>query len=107
VLVQPDRSKIGDDGQDLSNVTVSITDAKGRTVSRSKNRVRFSVTGPGEIVAVDNGDATWHQAFQSRECNAYNGLCLVIVRCMPGLAGRITLKAVSEGWNPRKRSCVA
>jgi beta-galactosidase len=100
VMALPDRSKIGDDGQDLSYVTVSIADAKGQTVPRSKNRVRFSVSGPGEIVAVDNGDATRHEAFQSRECNAYNGLCLVIVRSMPGLAGRITLKAVSEGLEP-------
>jgi len=46
-------------------------------------------------VAVDNGDATSHESFQSKERNAYNGLCLVIVRSQNGKPGTITLTAQS------------
>jgi beta-galactosidase len=66
-------------------------------VPRAKNRVSFEVSGPGEIVATDNGDATSLESFQSKERNAYNGLALVIVRTKAGQAGAITLRAKSEG----------
>ena len=78
-------------------VTVSVADAAGLTVPRAKNRIRFEVSGPGEIVAVDNGDATSHESFQSKERAAYNGLCLVVVRSKAGAPGSINLRAHSEG----------
>jgi beta-galactosidase len=97
IVMQPDRIKIRSDGQDLSFVTVSITDGKGRAVPRAKNRIRFSIEGPGEIVATDNGDATSHESFQQPDRNAFNGLCLVIIRAQAGHPGKITLTAESEG----------
>ena len=54
-------------------------------------------TGPGEIVATDNGDATSFESFQAPERNAYNGLALVIVRAKPGQSGTIKLTASSAG----------
>jgi beta-galactosidase len=97
LVLKPDRARISDDGRDLSFVTVSVADKEGLTVPRSKNHVRFDVTGPGEIVAVDNGDATSHEPFRATEHSAYNGLCLVVVRAKPGQAGRIRLRAQSGG----------
>ena len=97
VTLQADRKTVRADGQDLAFVTVAVADKDGRPVPRSKNRVRFEITGPGEIVAVDNGDATSLESFQAKERNAYNGLCLVIVRTRAGTPGRITLKAHSDG----------
>jgi beta-galactosidase len=76
---------------------VAITDKKDLTVPRSKNRIRFSISDLGEIVATDNGDATSFESFQSPERNAFNGLALVIVRAKPGQPGEITLKAESDG----------
>ena len=97
VKMLADRNKIKADGQDLSFVTVTIADKKGLLVPRSKNRVHFDISGPGEIVATDNGDATSFESFQSHDRNAFNGLCLVIVRAKAGESGKITLKADSEG----------
>jgi beta-galactosidase len=97
LALSADRPVIKADGQDLSFVTVTVADKDGQIVPRSKNRIRFEVAGPGEIVAVDSGDATGLESFQLPEKNAYNGLCLVIVRAKAGKPGRITLKAQSEG----------
>jgi beta-galactosidase len=97
LMMSADRKSLMADGRDLSFVTVSVADKAGLTVPRSKNRVRFSVSGPGEIVAVDNGDATSHESFQSKERNAYNGLMLVIVRTQTGKTGFIRLRAESDG----------
>ena len=55
--------------------------------------MQFAIDGPGEIVAVDNGDATSFEPFQASEHKAYNGLALVIVRSRAGAPGTIVLKA--------------
>jgi len=100
LTLQADRSKIADDGQDLSFVTVTVADKDGLLVPRSKNHIKFEIEGPGEIVATDNGDATSFESFQAPEHNAYNGLALVIVRAKAGQPGAITLKAESNGLKP-------
>jgi beta-galactosidase len=97
LLAKADRSTIVADGRDLAFVTITIADQDDVLVPRSKNRIRFSIDGPGEIVATDNGDPTSFESFQSKERNAFNGLCLAIVRAKPGQMGTITLRAESEG----------
>jgi beta-galactosidase len=97
VTLQADRADLRADGQDLSFVTVTIADQAGLLVPRSMNLVKFEISGPGEIVAVDNGDATSFESFQAKEHKAYNGLALVIVRTKAGEPGAITLKAQSDG----------
>lgn len=94
-----DHPTIKADGQDLSFVTVTVADQAGQLVPRSHNHVTFELTGPGEIIAVDNGDATSFEPFQAKERNAYNGLCLAIVRST-GQPGRIRLKATAPGLRP-------
>ena len=100
LLLSADRNRIHATGTDLSFVTVTVADAAGLLVPRSKNLVTFSVTGPGEIVAVDNGDATSFEPFQASQRKAYNGLALVIVRAKPGVPGAIKLHAESAGLAP-------
>lgn len=97
LMMKADRSRIKADGADLSFVTVTITDKNGLSVPRSNNRIQFSVSGPGEIVATDNGDPTNFESFQSPARNAFNGLCLVVIRSKRGTAGPIRLRAQSSG----------
>lgn len=97
IKLEPDRKTIQPDGKDLVFVTVTIADKHDSLVPRANHRVRFSITGPGEIVATDNGDATSHESFQAKERAAYNGLCLVVVRSRAGETGKIFLKAEAEG----------
>jgi beta-galactosidase len=92
-----DRANVRADGKDLSFVTIAVVDKDGRTVPRSKNQIRFEITGPGEIAAVDNGDPTSHEPFQAKERRAYNGLALVIVRTIAGKPGKIRVAAMSNG----------
>jgi beta-galactosidase len=89
----PDRASIQADGRDLSFVTVRIADRNGLTAPRAQNLIKFSIEGPGEIVATDNGDATDLVPFPSHERAAFNGLCLVIVRGKAKHTGKITLRA--------------
>jgi beta-galactosidase len=84
-------------GSDLAFVTVSIADANDELVPRSHNLLQFSLSGPGEIVALDNGDPTSLESFQGNQRRAFNGLALVVVRSIAGELGKIVLDAQSEG----------
>jgi len=59
--------------------------------------VRFTVEGPGVIVATDNGDPSDMTIFSSTERKAFSGLALAIVRFHPGADGTIRVSAHSEG----------
>jgi beta-galactosidase len=91
-----DRSEICADGKDLSFITVRVTDKNGLTVPQADNPISFKIEGSGEIVATDNGDPTNFVPFPSHEREAFNGLCLVIVRGKSGQPGTIRLKAESD-----------
>ncbi|WP_306397623.1 beta-galactosidase GalB [Telluria beijingensis] len=95
-----DRTTIDGDGRDLSFVTVRIADKAGIDVPRSMQRVRFTVEGPGELVATDNGDPTSFEPFPSSERAAFNGLVLGIVRATPGASGPITVRVTADGLAP-------
>ncbi len=82
---------------DLAYFAVRITDAADTLAPHAQNKIHFSVNGPGEIVAVCNGDAASLEPFQARAISAFNGLAQVIVRAQPGARGPLTLIAESEG----------
>lgn len=96
----PEKTSIQNDGVDLVFVRVDIVDEDGQTVPRSKNLLKFSVEGPAEIVATDNGDATSLVSFLSHEREAYNGLALVIIRAQKGKAGVAKLTVQSDKLTP-------
>ncbi len=95
LVATPDRATIRADGNDLSFVTVSVVDKDGAVVPDADNKLSFTIEGPGEVVATDNGDPTSLVSFKSIEREAFNGLCLVIVRARPGQTGKIKLTASS------------
>lgn len=96
LALEADRPTFAANGQDLCFVTVKITDRMGHRVPRSSSHVKFELSGPGEIIAVDNGDPTSFEPFQAQERNAFNGMCLVIIRSTDN-PGKLLLKAESAG----------
>ena len=96
ILMQPDRANLRADGSDLSFITVTIADSNNLQVPRSKNLIKFEISGAGEIVAVDNGDAADLTSFQSKSRRAFNGMALVIVRTKKGRGGQIKITAFSD-----------
>ena len=80
---------------DIHFVDVRIEDKKGKLVPTACNELVFKIKGPGEIGAVDAGDATCLTPFKSDRIKAFNGLASVIVK--PTGKGRIVLTAESDG----------
>jgi beta-galactosidase len=95
-----DRSLIKGDANDLSFITVRVTDSKHKLAPRADNAIQFSISGPGEIVATDNGNPADLVSFSSTNRHAFNGMALLIVRAHAGASGQIKVKAISAGLAP-------
>jgi beta-galactosidase len=61
VQLTPDRAMIKADGEDVSVITVSVTDAQGRIVPVAGNKINFALEGAGKIIGVGNGDPSCHE----------------------------------------------
>ncbi|HPR32479.1 MAG TPA: DUF4982 domain-containing protein, partial [Prolixibacteraceae bacterium] len=61
LALSADRTRLKADRQDVSVISVSLTDAMGNPVPNANIPVSFSVEGPGKIIGVGNGDPTSHE----------------------------------------------
>lgn len=91
-----DRSTLSADGEDLSFITVEAVDAQGRLQPNAANEVRFTIGGPGTIMAVGNGDGTSKESYQGDHRALFDGRALVVVRTSR-TAGAIRLAASAPG----------
>jgi beta-galactosidase len=99
IVVTADRPEITSDGKDLSYITIQVVDENGTPVPDSDNLVTLTITGPGEIIATDNGDPVSHASFQSKQVKVFHGLAIGIVRA--GMkSGRVEVTVSSPGLSP-------
>ncbi|HJS42394.1 MAG TPA: DUF4982 domain-containing protein, partial [Gemmatimonadales bacterium] len=99
IALAPDRARIRANGEDLSFVTVTVRDRRGRAVPTAEPLIRFQVSGGARIVGVDNGDQMSHTSFQAKQVRLFNGKALVIVRA-GRTPGTVTLTAEGKGLAP-------
>jgi beta-galactosidase len=91
-----DHAQVQADGQDLSFVTVEAVDAEGRFQPHADQEVQFSISGPGIVAAVGNGDEQDNASYQSDRRKLFQGRALVVIRASRK-AGPIKLIASSSG----------
>lgn len=101
VKLTPEQSVIKADGQDLSYISVDITDASGNFSPNAAKEVYFTIQGDGEILGVDNGDATSVERYKAGSDGVWKrttfmGKALIIVRSTQK-AGSFTVTARSNG----------
>ena len=96
ITLRVDRPRIHADGQDLAFVTVTVTDAQGRACPNASPLIRFTLSGPGVIAAVGNGNPISHEDFKANQRQAFHGLCQTIVQATR-TTGAIRLTADAEG----------
>ena len=94
--VTADRTVVQADGQDLSYLVVEAVDAGGRLSQTSDQDVQFSISGPGVIAGVGNGDGKDDDSYHSDRRKLFEGRALVVVRSSKQ-GGAITVKAKSAG----------
>ncbi len=94
-----DRSKILANGQDLSFITVAITDEQGIIQPHAANQLLFTISGTGVIAGVDNANLKDTAAYVSNVRKAWNGRALAVIKSSRK-AGEIKLKVSSPGLSP-------
>lgn len=95
--LQPDKSVLKSDGEDLVFVRVSITDRDSHEVPTAEHWISCSLEGPGTIVATDNGDPASLLSFSETTRPAFNGLMLVILKADYRARGTLRLKVTADG----------
>ena len=91
-----DRTTVDADGEDLSFITVEAVDAQGRLQPNADQEIQFSISGPGVIAAVGNGDGEDPASYQGDHRKLFQGRALVVVRTSRH-AGPIRLTATTPG----------
>ena len=80
---------------------VEAVDREDQFYFRESALVRFSVEGPAELAAVDNGDLTGSEPYASDRVHLYHGRAAALLR-FTGESGRVVLTANAEGMYPAR-----
>ena len=101
VKLTPEQAALPADGESVVFVQVDVTDAAGVRDPRATNRIRFSLSGPGEIVAVGNGNPRGLDAFADTASHPlYFGKAVAVIRRQAGTTAPVTLTASADGLAP-------
>ena len=101
VTLTPEQPVLPADGESVVFVQVDVTDTKGTRDPRATNRIRFALAGPGEIVAVGNGNPRGLDSFAETACHPlYFGKAVAVVRRKAGETAPIALTASANGLKP-------
>jgi len=73
-----------------------LLDKNGIFCPTASNTIKFSLKGNGIIAATGNGNPINHNFFTSKEINAFNGMCLVIIKAGEK-PDELILRAESDG----------
>jgi beta-galactosidase len=95
LVLSTDRTQLSAKWDDLAYVTAQVVDERGTVVPSASQKITFTVAGPGEIAAVDNGENASHESFQGNTRSAWQGQCLAVIRASGG--GKVTVSAAAAG----------
>jgi beta-galactosidase len=96
IRLEADMLEIVADNENVAPVEVSILDADGHVVPTADNEVVFTVSGPGTVAGVGNGDPACLERDKASKRSAFNGHCMVVVQATDE-PGEITLTATIPG----------
>ncbi|SEP03756.1 beta-galactosidase [Flavobacterium sp. CF108] len=96
IKLTADRKEILANGQDLSYITIEITDKDGIFQPNAANRLDFKIEGQGVIAGVDNADIKDTEQYVGNTRKAWHGRALVVIKSNQQ-AGEIKLSVTSNG----------
>ncbi|MEY2867822.1 MAG: hypothetical protein RIR01_222, partial [Bacteroidota bacterium] len=101
IKLSADRKEIAADGQDLSYITVELTDENGVLDPNAENQLQFNISGAGVIVGVDNANLKDTDLYVSNTRKAWKGKALLIVKSTKG-SGEIAIEVSSPALTKGK-----
>ncbi|MET3502871.1 beta-galactosidase [Mucilaginibacter rubeus] len=89
-----DRKQLLPNGQDLSYVSIEITDKDGVLQPNASDRLQFKIEGPGVIAGLDNANVKDTDLYIGNSRKAWHGRAMVVIRSTHN-AGDINLTVSS------------
>ncbi len=80
IKLRADRKEILANGQDLSYITIELTDKEGTIQPNATNRLHFKIEGAGVIAGVDNADLKDFEQYVGNIRKAWKGKALVVIK---------------------------
>lgn len=96
IRITADKDVLAANGQDLSFISIDITDDKGVAHPNANDRLTFKIEGAGSIIGVANGDLTDWDSYVGHTRKAWQGKALAVIKSNPD-AGEIRLTVSAEG----------
>jgi beta-galactosidase len=96
IKLSADRKELLANGQDLSFITVEITDKDGTIQPNAENRLHFKIEGPGVIAGVDNANIKDTDAYVANTRKVWKGRALIVIKSNRN-AGDMKLTVSSPG----------
>ncbi|WP_426585843.1 glycoside hydrolase family 2 TIM barrel-domain containing protein [Mucilaginibacter sp. R-33] len=93
-----DRKQLLPNGQDLSYVSIEITDKDGVLQPNASDRLQFKIEGPGVIAGVDNANVKDTDLYTGNSRKAWHGRAMVVIKSTHN-AGDIKLTVSSERFS--------
>jgi beta-galactosidase len=112
LTLSPDRPTATISWDDVVFCPITVADDAGTRVPAATLPVTLTITGPGRLVSLDNGDLQSHEGFAGPTLSTFDGRCLALIRATglgtitvtataPGLApASVTLQGVTGTWAP-------
>ncbi|QTE39849.1 glycoside hydrolase family 2 TIM barrel-domain containing protein [Mucilaginibacter gossypii] len=75
-----DRRQLLPNGQDLSYVSIEITDKDGVLQPNASDRLQFKIEGPGVIAGADNANVKDTDPYTGNSRKAWHGRAMVVIR---------------------------
>jgi beta-galactosidase len=96
VELTAEKAQAANDWDEVVYLTATVLDNAGIRCPNGREEVTFTISGPGEIVAVDNGDNFNHERFKTDHQTVYKGQAIAIIRATAD-TGMITVTASADG----------
>ena len=96
LALSADKAELRADRYDLTHVALELRDAAGKPVRDLPQTVRFELSGPGELLAIDNGWERNVEHHYKSTVTTHNGRALAIVRA-GAQPGALRLTATVDG----------
>jgi beta-galactosidase len=94
IRMTPDRSTLKANANDLSYITVELTDENDVLNPEANNLINFEIEGPGKIIGVGNANPVSDESYTQPKRQAWKGKCLVIIKSEK-TSGKIVVTATS------------
>ncbi len=97
--MRSDAGELRQNGTGIAHIEIRVLDASDREVYQADNLICLAMDGSGEILGLENGDASDLEPYCSRRRKAYHGRLLAYVR-INDTAESLVVEAEASGLEP-------